>query len=862
MIKPDKLTTLSQHTLAEAHALAEETHSAALENAHLLKSLLDVSPINTVLKNLGLTQKVSQMTQELLERTPKVSSQQNAQNIGISHEVQRSLSKAQETSVRMGDKFIATEHLFLGVLESNTHASDSLRKIGLNPSAFEMELKKVRGNQKADEASSEERYQVLEKYSKDLTELARKGKLDPVIGRDEEIRRVIQVLSRRTKNNPVLIGEPGVGKTALAEGLAQRIIAGDIPETLKNKKVLSLDLGAMIAGAKYRGEFEERLKAFIKEVQGSNSEIILFIDELHTLIGAGKSDGAMDAGNLLKPALARGELRCIGATTLDEYKKYVEKDPALERRFQQVYVGEPSIEDTVSILRGLKEKYEIHHGVHIQDTALVAAAQLSSRYIADRFLPDKAIDLIDEAASKIRIEIDSMPTEIDEKVRALTQKEVEREALKKETDPASKRRLAEIEKDIQTEKTTVDALKSQWEKEKHKILSVHLIQEEIERLNKELESAERSGNLGIAAELKYGKLPSKVKEMEEAKKALSSMQDGKRMLSEEVTANDIAGIVSKWTGIPVDRLEQGENQKLLKLEELLRARVRGQDQALSAVADAVRLSRSGLKDPTKPIGVFLFLGPTGVGKTETAKSLAEVLFDHEQNMIRIDMSEYMEKHSVSRLIGAPPGYVGFEEGGQLSEAVRRRPYSVVLFDEIEKAHPDVLNALLQVFDDGRMTDGQGRSVDFRNTLLIMTSNLGAEEIRNKMLTSKEVPEYLKKYLRPEFINRIDEIVIFKSLSNELIREVVDVQIVAFNKLLKDKNITLEVTNEAKDYLAEIGYSPEFGARPLKRVIYKELQVPLSKKVLEGFFGDGDKINATLVKNGDHKEIHFDKIALA
>jgi len=862
MIKPEKLTTLAQQTLAEAHALAEETQSAALENAHLLKSLLDVAPVNTVLKNLGLTQKVSQMTQELLERNPKVSTQQNTQNIGISHEVQRSLSKAQENSVRMGDKFIATEHLFLGILESNTHASDSLRKIGLNPSAFEMELKKVRGNQKADEASSEERYQVLEKYSKDLTELARKGKLDPVIGRDEEIRRVIQVLSRRTKNNPVLIGEPGVGKTALAEGLAQRIIAGDIPESLKNKKVLSLDLGAMIAGAKYRGEFEERLKAFIKEVQSSNSEIILFIDELHTLVGAGKSDGAMDAGNLLKPALARGELRCIGATTLDEYKKYIEKDPALERRFQQVYIGEPSIEDTVSILRGLKEKYEIHHGVHIQDTALVAAAQLSSRYIADRFLPDKAIDLIDEAASKIRIEIDSMPTEIDEKVRALTQKEVEREALKKETDPASKRRLAEIEKDIQSEKTTVDALKSQWEKEKHKIMSVHLIQEETERLNKELETAERNGNLGIAAELKYGKLPEKLKEMEEAKKALSSLQDGKRMLSEEVTANDIAGIVSKWTGIPVDRLEQGENQKLLKLEELLRARVRGQDQALSAVADAVRLSRSGLKDPTKPIGVFLFLGPTGVGKTETAKSLAEVLFDHEQNMIRIDMSEYMEKHSVSRLIGAPPGYVGFEEGGQLSEAVRRRPYSVVLFDEIEKAHPDVLNALLQVFDDGRMTDGQGRSVDFRNTLLIMTSNLGAEEIRNKMLTSKDVPEYLKKYLRPEFINRIDEIVIFKSLTTELIREVVDVQIVAFNKLLKEKNIVLEVTNEAKDYLAEIGYSPEFGARPLKRVIYKELQVPLSKKVLEGLFGDGDKISASLIKNGEHKELHFDKIALA
>ncbi|MEZ4814931.1 MAG: ATP-dependent chaperone ClpB [Bdellovibrionota bacterium] len=862
MIKPEKLTTLSQQVLAEAHSLAEQSSSAALEIAHVLKSLLSVAPVNMVLKNLNYTNKTEALADDLLSRTPKISTSQGTQNIGISHEVQRVLSKAQENSVRMGDKFIATEHLFLGILESNTFASDSLRKVGLNPSAFEMELKKVRGSQKADEASSEERYQVLEKYSKDLTALAREGKLDPVIGRDEEIRRVIQVLSRRTKNNPVLIGEPGVGKTALAEGLAQRIVAGDIPETLKNKKVLSLDLGAMIAGAKYRGEFEERLKAFIKEVQGSNSDIVLFIDELHTLVGAGKSDGAMDAGNLLKPALARGELRCIGATTLDEYKKYIEKDPALERRFQQVYVGEPSIEDTVSILRGLKEKYEIHHGVHIQDSALVAAAQLSNRYIADRFLPDKAIDLIDEAASKIRIEIDSMPTEIDEKVRALTQKEVEREALKKETDSASKRRLAEIEADITTERNTVEALKSQWEKEKHKIMSVHLIQEEIERLNKELEAAERQGSLGIAAELKYGKLPEKQKEMEEAKKELNSLQGDKRMLSEEVTANDIAGIVSKWTGIPVDRLEQGENEKLLHLEDLLRKRVRGQDQALSAVSDAVRLSRSGLKDPNKPIGVFLFLGPTGVGKTETAKTLAEVLFDTEQNMIRIDMSEYMEKHSVSRLIGAPPGYVGFEDGGQLSEAVRRRPYSVVLFDEIEKAHPDVLNALLQVFDDGRMTDGQGRNVDFRNTLLIMTSNLGAEEIRNKMLTSKDVPEYLKQHLRPEFINRIDEIVIFKTLSNELIREVVDVQVTAFNKILKDKHITLDVSDEAKDYLAELGYSPEFGARPLKRVIYRELQVPLSKKILEGLFAEGDKITAKLVKNGENKEIVFEKLALA
>ncbi len=862
MIKAEKFTTLSQQALAEAHALAEQAGNPALESAHLLKSIYDLAPVNIILKNLGATQKVGTLVQSALARLPKASGAQGEKNIGISHEVQRVLSKAQETSQRMGDKFIAVEHLFLGLLESNISLSDELRKHGLTPSAFEMELKKVRGSQSADDASSEERYQVLEKYSKDLTDFARRGKLDPVIGRDEEIRRVIQVLSRRTKNNPVLIGEPGVGKTALAEGLAQRIVAGDVPESLRNKKVLSLDLGAMVAGAKYRGEFEERLKAFIKEVQSTNSEIILFIDELHTLIGAGKTDGAMDAGNLLKPALARGELRCIGATTLNEYKKYIEKDPALERRFQQVYVGEPSVEDTISILRGLKEKYEIHHGVHINDGALVAAAQLSSRYISDRFLPDKAIDLMDEAASKIRIEIDSMPAEIDEKVRALTQKEIEREALKKESDPASKRRLIEIEKDIGSEKSEVDKLKSQWEKEKHEIMSVHLVQEEIERLNKDLETAERQGRLGEAAELKYGRIPEKVKEMDSAKKALSVLQKEKRMLSEEVTANDIAGIVAKWTGIPVDRLEQGENEKLLNLEALLGSRVRGQDQALAAVADAVRLSRSGFKDPTKPIGVFLFLGPTGVGKTETAKSLAEVLFDNEQNMVRIDMSEYMEKHSVARLIGAPPGYVGFEEGGQLTEAVRRRPYAVILFDEIEKAHPDVLNALLQVFDDGRLTDGQGRSVDFRNTLLIMTSNLGAEEIRTKMLGSKDVAEYLKKYLRPEFINRIDDIIVFKSLTPELIREVVDVQMRGLSKLLKDKNISLEVEDDAKDYLAELGYSPDFGARPLKRVIYRELQVPFSKKILEGIFGDGDKVVAKLIKNGDHKELHFEKTALA
>jgi ATP-dependent Clp protease ATP-binding subunit ClpB len=858
MLRIEKLTALSQQSLAEAHALAEQNKNPSVDPIHLLSSIIDgKEPISTLLNNLNLQKVVSSFAKTQLAKLSSVEGT-NASNIAFSHNLQKLFSLAESISKKWGDSFIALEHLFFSLLDKECALSQDLQKLGFIPTLIEQELFKIRGSQKADNPQSEEKYQALKKYSRDLTELAKEGKLDPVIGRDEEIRRVIQVLSRRTKNNPVLIGEPGVGKTALAEGLAQRIIAGDIPETLRDKKVLSLDLGAMIAGAKFRGEFEERLKAFIKEVQSTNGEIILFIDELHTLIGAGKSDGAMDAGNLLKPALARGELRCVGATTLNEYKKYVEKDPALERRFQQIYVGEPSVEDTVSILRGLKEKYEIHHGVHIQDNALVAAAQLSHRYISDRFLPDKAIDLIDEAASKIRIEIDSMPVEIDEKIRALTQKEIEREALKKESDPASKERFVKIEKEIFSEKQIITELKKKWEKEKKTILAVAQIQEEIEKLNKDLENAEREGRLGEAAELKYGKIPEKNKNMLQAQKDLGEMQKSSRMLSEEVTSNDIASVVSKWTGIPLDRLEQGENQKLLKLEELLRKRVCGQEQALSSVSDAVRLSRSGLKDPHKPIGVFLFLGPTGVGKTETAKTLAEVLFDSEQNMIRLDMSEYMEKHSVARLIGAPPGYVGFEEGGQLTEAVRRRPYSVILFDEIEKAHPEVLNSLLQVFDDGRLTDGQGRTVDFRNTLIIMTSNMGAEEIRTQKLTSGDLPDYLKKFLRPEFINRVDEMIIFNSLAPELIRQVVDVQVHNLNKIMKDKNISIDLDEEAKNHLAELGYSPEFGARPLKRVIYREVQVPLSKQFLEGKFKVGDKIHLKLNSKKGSKNLIFEK----
>jgi ATP-dependent Clp protease ATP-binding subunit ClpB len=843
----DRYTELSQQALAEAQKRAEKARNPVIEPAHLLEVLLeDVDgPVFRAVKKLDAVPLVKDIVESQKRTLPVVHGQRAG--VGISNDFQMALQGAESFANQMGDQFVTTEHLFLGVVENGGSISALFRQKSIRVGDYLKEFKKLRGgNKKADTAGAEQGYGALEKYSKDLTALAEQGKLDPVIGRDEEIRRVVQVLSRRTKNNPVLIGEPGVGKTAIAEGLAQRIIKGDIPETLRRKKVLSLDLGAMVAGAKFRGEFEERLKGFLKEVQESSGEIIVFIDELHTLIGAGKSDGAMDAGNLLKPALARGELRAIGATTLDEYRKYVEKDPALERRFQQVFVGEPSVEESISILRGLKEKYEIHHGVRIQDGAIIAAAQLSHRYISDRFLPDKAIDLMDEAAAKLRIEIDSMPSEIDELVRDQTQLEVEREALKKENDVESQRRLKEIEGKITELSKSVEKLKAHWLREKEQILLIRKLKAEAEQYNSDLAVAERNSDLQKAAEIKYGKIPTNLKAIEGAQAALREIQTSKRMLKEEVEAEDIASIVSRWTGIPLERLVKGENEKLLHLEDRLRERVRGQDEALESLADAVRLARSGLKDPTKPIGSFLFLGPTGVGKTETAKALAQFLFDDEQNMVRLDMSEYMEKHSVSRLIGAPPGYVGYDEGGQLTEAVRRRPYSVVLLDEIEKAHRDVLNVLLQIMDDGRLTDSQGRSVDFRNVVIIMTSNIGSQMIIENTKLSREnlrerIFETLGQHLTPEFLNRIDDILVFHSLDEKLIREIVEIQVKSLNKILAEKRLNVVLTTPAKDYLGELGYDPLFGARPLKRVIYKQLQVPLSKKLLLGEFVEGETI---------------------
>jgi ATP-dependent Clp protease ATP-binding subunit ClpB len=843
----DKLTVKAQEAVQAAQSLADQGNHQALEPEHLLLALIQQQEgvVGPLLGKLGARpEAIARQVQAELDKLPKVSGG-GRQYVGP--RLEKALGVAWDEAQRLKDEYCSTEHLLIGIAQEKTGAAARvLATQGVTPEAIYRALVDVRGTQRVTDQNPEEKYQALQRYSKDLTELARTGKLDPVIGRDEEIRRVIQVLSRRTKNNPVLIGEPGVGKTAIVEGLAQRIVAGDVPEGLKNKRLVSLDIGSMVAGSKYRGEFEDRLKAVLREITEANGEIICFIDELHTLVGAGAAEGAVDAANMLKPALARGELRCVGATTLDEYRKHVEKDPALERRFQPVLVKEPSLEDTIAILRGLKEKYEVHHKVKIKDAALVAAAVLSHRYIADRFLPDKAIDLVDEAASRLRIEIDSLPVEIDEIERRIMQLGIERVSVARETDSMSQERLARIDAELADLKEKGAGLKAQWSAEKAAILAISKTKEETEAARLAMTDAERRGDLQKAAELRYGTLHELDRRLEAENARLAELRKGGKMLKEEVDEEDIAETVAKWTGIPVTRLLEAEVQKLVKMEERLGRRVIGQREAIVAVSNAVRRARSGLSDPNRPIGSFLFLGPTGVGKTELARALAEFLFDDERAMIRIDMSEYMEKHTVARLIGAPPGYVGYDEGGQLTEAVRRRPYAVILFDEIEKAHADVFNVLLQVLDDGRLTDGQGRTVDFRNAVVVMTSNLGshlfiegepADKVRGRIMQT------LREALRPEFLNRIDDIVIFQPLGREEIASIVEIQLERLRKRLADKRITLELTPQAVELLAHEGYDPAYGARPLKRTIQRMIQDPLALALLNGEFSEGDTVLA-------------------
>ncbi len=862
----DRLTIKSQEALQEAQRIARGFSHQEVDGEHLLLAMLGQgeSLIPDLLQKVGVSAaKLKPELEAELGRRHKVQGISST-DLFLGNNLKKSLDAAQAEAEKLKDEYISTEHLLLGLLDQG---GSTLKKMftahGLRRDSVLKALADLRGNQRVTDPNPEDKFQALEKYGRDLTALARQGKIDPVIGRDEEIRRVMQVLTRRTKNNPVLIGEPGVGKTAISEGLARRIVSGDVPETLKNKQLVAMDLSSMIAGAKYRGEFEDRLKAFLKEIVASEGRIILFIDELHTLVGAGAAEGATDAANIMKPQLARGELRAIGATTLDEYRKHIEKDPALERRFQPVFVSEPSVEATIAILRGLKERYEVHHGVRIQDSALVAAATLSHRYITDRFLPDKAIDLIDEAASRLRMELDSMPTEIDQLERQIQQLEIEQTALKKEKDDAARERLKKIERDLANLRERATQLKAQWENEKAAINAVSIINTQIEHAKTELEKAKRQNQLELAGKLEYGQIPELKKKLAAAEKALREKPAGERLLHEEVAEEDIAQVVASWTGIPVSRMMETEREKLVKMEEWLEKRVVGQKEAIEAVANAVRRSRSGLQDPNRPIGSFIFLGPTGVGKTETARALAEFLFDDENAMVRIDMSEYMEKHTVARLIGAPPGYVGYEEGGQLSEAVRRRPYSVVLFDEIEKAHHDVFNVLLQVLDDGRLTDGQGRTVDFKNTIVIMTSNIGSPIIQEYYSTGKLDPRdhaemerlvrtELRSHFRPEFLNRVDDIIIFHSLDQKQLSYIVDIQLQRLEKRLAQQQLTLDVDRSAKELIAREGYDPQFGARPLKRTIQDLLLDPLANKLLLGEFQPGDRVK--VVADDGHLEL--------